>query len=213
MTSFNYFLICVYLIHKKINTASCHPLTHHPQMKCSLHKWRATNEREQCVGSIPATPASSGDVSAGPSPRPARPRPQRGGCSPWLGSGRPRGLQPTPGRAPTQAARPPHRQRLRSCRRPSRPGSVYKRLLAVPLSNASPRQPGSQTRTHRVPAREDRPLLREEQAASQGLICLSHCFPSCLYHNAPPNAEMGVCTSSCHLDPTRTGSAISSCHG
>lgn len=95
--------------------------------------------------------------------RPARPRPQPGGCSPWLWSGHPRGLPPTPRRAPTQAARPPHRQPLRSSRRPSRPGSVYKRLLAVPLSNASPRQPGSQTLTHRVPAREDRPLLREEQ--------------------------------------------------
>lgn len=165
----NYFLFYVYLIHKNKQRVMSSPT--------SEVLPRSKYNREPCLGSIPATPGCSRDVSSRPSLRSARPaalppdrsRPQRGGCSPRLGSGHPRGLQPTPGRAPTQAARLAHRLPLRPSRRPSRPGSVYKPLLAVPLSNASPRQPGSQTRTYRVPGREDRPLLREERAAGRGL--------------------------------------------
>lgn len=151
------------------------------------------------MGRTPATPGRSRDASSRPPPRsPAGPRPPRGGCSPRLWSCRPCGLQSTPSRTPTQAARPPHRQRLRSGRQPSRPGSVYKRLLAVPRPNASPRQPGNRILLHRVPSAENQSLLREEQAG-RGLTSLSYCFLHSLYHRlgsfpALPKAEKDVCS-------------------
>lgn len=162
------------------------PSLNHPQMKCYPQRDRKDN-RKRCVGRTPATPGSSRDASSRPPLRPpARPRPLRGGCSPRLWSCRPCGLQRIPGRTPTQAAHPPQRQRLHSGCRPSRPGSVYKRLLAVPRPKASPRQPSNRIRLLRVPAGEDRSLPREEQAAGRGLTSLSYCFLYSLYHRLAP---------------------------
>lgn len=154
---FNYFLFYVYSIHKNKQRVMSSPT--------SEVLPRSKYNREPCVGSLPATPGCSRDVSSRPSPRPSRPVPaaaRRMLTEAWVWSPpRPAADSrqgPDPGSPPcSPPAAPP--QPLRPSRRPSRPGSVYKPLLAVPLSNASPRQPGSQTRTHRVPGREDRPLF------------------------------------------------------
>lgn len=217
ITLFNYFLFYVYLIHKNKQWVMSSPTNEVlPLLEIQQKPVRGKHPRDPrmlqgCVIPPLSAPRPADRPPARPRPQP-QPQPQRGGCSPRDGSGHPHGLQPTPGRAPTQAARLAHRQPLRPSRRPSRPGSVYKPLLAVPLSNASPRQTGSRTRTHRVPGREDRPLLLEEQAAGRGLTSLLHCFLRSLCHPldslpVPPKVkELSLKTYQ------RTGSAISSCH-
>lgn len=189
---FNYFLFYVYLIHKNKQRVMSSPTSEVlPPLEIQQKAVRGKHPRDPRMLQGCVIPPLS--VPRPPGHPPVRPRPQRRMLTEaWVWS------PPRPAADSRQGpdlGSPPCLPPAAPPQPPTIPaGSVYKPLLAVPLSNASPRQTGSQTRTHRVPGREDRPLLREERAAGRGLTSLSHCFLRRLYHPirplpVPPNGE------------------------
>lgn len=184
----NYFLFYVYLIHKNKQRVMSSPTTEVLP--------RSKYNREPCVGSIPATPGCSRDVSSRPSPRPARP------------PGRPPSRPVPAGRSEADAHRGLGLVAPEACSRlPAGPRPRQPALLTASRSAPAADHPGPALFTSRFSRSHSQMLPRGSPAArpghtgfqaartgpscgrsgrsGRGLTSLSHLFPSAPSPPAP----------------------------